>query len=77
MVREFKLSNKILVFNKSDGYYQKTMGREWVIRKEMIRAVVQLELNNIDIAETIVFNVESKHKELFEKNNSCWSNHLL
>ena len=35
LVREFKLSNKILlVFNKSDGYYQKTMGREWVIRKK-------------------------------------------
>ena len=43
------------------------MGREWVIRKEMIRAVVQLELNNIDIAETIVLNIESKHNELFEK----------
>ena len=68
LVREFKLSNKILlVFNKSDGYYQKTMGREWVIRKEMIRAVVQLELNNIDIAETIVLNIEFKHNELFEK----------
>ena len=68
LAREFKQSNKILLeFNKSDGYYQKTMGREWVIRKEMIRAVVQLELNNIDIAETIVLNVESKHNELFEK----------
>ena len=68
LAREFKQSNKILLeFNKSDGYYQKTMGREWVIRKEMIRAVVQLELNNIDISETIVLNVESKHNELFEK----------
>ena len=43
------------------------MGREWVIRKEMIRAIIQLELNNIDIAENIVLNIESKHKELFQK----------
>ena len=68
LVSEFKPSNKILLeFNKSDGYYQKTMGREWVIRKEMIRAIIQLELNNIDIAENIVLNIESKHKELFQK----------
>lgn len=68
LLSEFKSSNKILLeFNKSDGYYQKTMGREWVIRKEMIRAVVQLELNNIDIAETIVLKIQSKHNELFEK----------
>ena len=46
-------------------------------KKEMIRAVVQLELNNIDIAETIVFNVESKHNELFEKKQFMLSNHLL
>ena len=43
------------------------MGREWVIRKEMIRAVIQLGLSNIDIAENIVLNIESKHKELFQK----------
>ena len=38
-----------------------------MIRKEMIRAIIQLELNNIDIAENIVLNIESKHKELFQK----------
>ena len=68
IISEFKAANKILLeFNKSDGYYQKNMGREWVIRKEMIRAIVQLELNNIDIAENIILSIESKHKELFQK----------
>ena len=37
------------------------------IIREMIRAVVQLELKNIDIAEQILFNIESNHKELFSK----------
>jgi hypothetical protein len=68
IISEFKSANKILLeFNKSDGYYQKNMGREWVIRKEMIRAIVQLELSNIDIAENIILSIESKHKELFQK----------
>ena len=65
---EFKSSNrKLIEFNKANSYYQKSMGREWIIRKEMIRAVVQLELKNIDIAEQIIFNIESNHKELFQK----------
>ena len=68
IISEIKAANKILLeFNKSDGYYQKNMGREWVIRKEMIRGIVQLELNNIDIAENIILSIESKHKELFQK----------
>jgi hypothetical protein len=29
--------------NKSDAYYQKNMGREWVLRKEMIRALIFIE----------------------------------
>ena len=68
LTNEFKASNRrLLEFNKANSYYQKSMGREWIIRKEMIRAVVQLELKNIDIAEQILFNIESNHKELFAK----------
>ena len=80
MLSEFKSSNKILLeFNKSDGYYQKTMGREWVIRKEMIRAVVQLELNNIDIDIKLpkwnkfnyIYNGIFVSTELENNTNSC------
>jgi hypothetical protein len=41
------------------------MGREWLIRKELIRTVVQVELGNIEIAIKILEQLKQKHADMF------------
>lgn len=63
----YSKANKILIhMHHSDSYYQKHMGREWLIRKELIRAVVQVELKNVEIAIKILEHLKSKHADMFE-----------
>ena len=52
--------------SESDKYYQKEMGREWLIRKEMILAIIQYSLGNIDLSLKIMKNIEIKHKEMLQ-----------
>ena len=52
--------------NKSSGYYQKKMGREWLIRKDMIRVIAQVEIGNIEISLTILRNIKKQHKEMLK-----------
>ena len=63
---DYKQANKLLnEFNRSDSYYQKTMGREWLLRKEMIRALIFLELKHIDLAEKTLISIKHKYNDLF------------
>ena len=63
---DYKQANKLLnQFNRSDAYYQKTMGREWQLRKEMIRALILLELKHIDLAEKTLISIKQKYADLF------------
>ena len=41
------------------------MGREWVLRKEMIRALILIELKHIDLAEKILNAIKQKNNDLF------------
>mgnify|MGYP000545095664 CR=1 FL=1 len=39
--QDVKTANKVInQLNKSDIYYQENMGREWLLRKEMIRTLI-------------------------------------
>ena len=63
---DYKQANKLLnEFNKSDAYYQKNMGREWLLRKEMIRSLILLELKHIDLAEKALSSIKQKYADLF------------
>lgn len=63
---EYKQANKLInEFNRSDAYYQKNMGREWLLRKEMIRALILLELKHIDLGEKTLFSIKQKYADLF------------
>ena len=42
------------------------MGREWLIRKEMILAIIQYSLGNIDLCLKIMKNIEVKHKDMLQ-----------
>ncbi len=64
--KAYRKANKILIFmNQSDAYYQKHMGREWLIRKELIRSLIQVEINNEENAITILENLKNKHADMF------------
>ncbi len=41
------------------------MGREWLLRKEMIRALIFLELKHIDLAEKTLISIKHKYTDLF------------
>ena len=63
----FSDANKLMLFMaESDNYYQKNMGREWLIRQKLIRALLQLELGNIEIALSILGSIKKKHKTMLE-----------
>jgi tetratricopeptide (TPR) repeat protein len=65
---QFGKANKILLYmTHSDNWYAKKMGTEWVMRKEMIRAIIQYELGNEDIAIRIILSLQNKYKFLFKK----------
>lgn len=62
---DFSKANKIILYmNESDLYYQKHMGREWLIRKELIRTLVQIELGNIEISIRILQSLKKKHEDM-------------
>ena len=62
---DFSKANRIILFmNESDLHYQKQMGREWLIRKELIRTLVQIELGNIEISIRILKNLKNKHEDM-------------
>ena len=65
IVGDYSKAIRILNFmSESDKYYQKFMGRELLIRKEMILAIVQTAIGNADYSVKIINGIESKHKEM-------------
>jgi len=64
--QEVKTANKIInQLNKSDFFYQENMGREWLLRKEMIRTLILIDLTHIDLAEKNIFSIKNKYLDLF------------
>ncbi|MFZ5553189.1 MAG: hypothetical protein ACOZCO_08750 [Bacteroidota bacterium] len=62
---EYKKANRIFVnMDHSDNWYEKKMGKEWVIRKELIRVTVQYELGHEDISLSILKNLKKEYSEL-------------
>ena len=41
------------------------MGREWLLRKEMIRTLILIELKHIDLAEKSLKSIKQKNTDLF------------
>ena len=69
---------KILNFmSESAKYYQKEMGREWLIRKEMILAIVQASLGNTEFSLKIMRGIEVKHKDMLEADQYGMVEHFI
>ncbi len=66
--QNLKIANRIInEFNKSESYYQKNMGKEWVLRKQMIKSIILIDLKHIDLAEKVIKGIKTNYKDLFEK----------
>ena len=64
--QDVKTANKVInQLNKSDIYYQENMGREWSLRKEMIRTLIFIDLTHIDLAEKNISSIKNKYLDLF------------
>ena len=64
--QNIKKSNQVInKLNKSDIYYQENMGREWLLRKEMIRTLILIDLTHIDLAEKNIISMKNKYLDLF------------
>ena len=64
--QNIKKSNQVInQLNKSDVYYQENMGREWLLRKEMIRTLILIDLTHIDLAEKNINSIKNKYLDLF------------
>ena len=59
--QNLKIANRIInEFNKSESYYQKNMGKEWVLRKQMIKSIILIDLKHIDLAEKVIKGIKTK-----------------
>ena len=64
-VGSYSKAIKILNFmSESDKYYQKEMGREWLIRKEMIFCIIQTSLGNTELSLKRLSAIEKKHSDM-------------
>ena len=64
--QEIKTANKVInQLNKSDIFYQENMGREWLLRKEMIRTLILIDLTHVDLAEKNIISMKHKYLDLF------------
>jgi hypothetical protein len=71
LITEGSYSKAVKILNfmfEPDTYYQKEMGREWLIRKDMIMAIAQTSLGNIDNSLRIMKSIEDKHKDMLSIN---------
>lgn len=67
----FKQAHKVLLdFGHSDAWVEKKMGKEWVVRKWLIEAVLQFELKNDDIARKIISKIKQKYASLLVQSNN-------
>jgi len=78
IVGKYSKAVRILNFmSESDKFYQKEMGREWLIRKEMILAIVQVSIGNTENSIKIMNAIESKHKEMLDVDQYGMVRHFI
>ncbi len=50
----------------SDGWLSKTMGREWMLKKDLIECINQYELGHTDLVESRIKSIRKNFRDLFE-----------
>jgi len=63
----YRDANRVLYqFDHTDKWLSKKMGKEWVIRKNLIEILIQYELGNVEIAMNRIKAFERAHKDILE-----------
>lgn len=53
-------------YYRTDGYYKRIAGLEWVINKRFLEIILHIEAGNLDYAYTRIENFTRQHKEFFK-----------
>ena len=62
----YKESNSLMQrLYRSDTYYKRIAGLEWVINRRFIEIILQIELNQIDLAVSRIESLTRQYKEFF------------
>jgi len=63
--KEYKPANRLLIqMHHSDGWYKKTMGQEWIFKKNSIEMLLQFEMGKDDIALSRINSIIKSNLEL-------------
>ena len=66
-LEHFERANEILLsLAHTDKWCEKIMGKEWVLKKNMIEAMLQYELDNHDIALNRIRSIERNFADIFK-----------
>ena len=64
---ELELANKILVkFQRSDNWYERNIGFDWLLNKSFIEILLHIELNSVDFVESRINSFVRKYRAHFE-----------
>ncbi len=65
--KEYKKANRFFIqMHQSDNWYKKTMGQEWVFKKNSIEMLLQFEMGKDDIALNRINNIIKSNTELVQ-----------
>lgn len=63
--KKYKQANRLFLFTPhSDDFLQKRMGAEWVMRKNLINAIIQYDLGHEEICLSIIHKMEKKYADV-------------
>ena len=66
--QNYKKANQIILnLNQSKEVYLKTMGKEWVLRKDMIKVIIMIELGHVDLADKLIKAIKIDNDAMMEK----------
>ncbi|MFT5823328.1 MAG: hypothetical protein ACI8ZM_004589 [Crocinitomix sp.] len=66
-IEEYKKANQQLIkMGRTDNWFEKNMGVEWRIKKNMIDVIYQYELGRTEIALDRILSIERIHKDLLQ-----------
>lgn len=67
---QFIDANKLLIkFNKTDNWYIKNTGLEWLLNKKYIEILLHIELGNIDFVDSRIQSLTRKYSNYFKSMN--------
>ena len=62
-----KANQTLLSILHSNKRCEKLMGKEWILKKDLVEVIVQYELKNFDIAQNRIKSIENSYKEFMNQ----------